>query len=436
MRRTRQSAKLWRSLPFRCAMSLRLVRLTCLALLLSLCACSASPPRSTPPVAAGAPAALLLVSIDGLHADALGRGDTPHLDRLAAEGVRAQWMRPSYPVLTFPNHFTLATGLRPDHHGVVHNSMKDPALGRFVVADTEAGRNPAWWQAQPLWTTATRAGIVTGVWAWPGSAAAIDGVRPRYFHAFDASVPLPPRIDAVATWLTAPGAERARFAALYLEQVDKAGHDSGPSADATRDAIRAVDAALGALLARLDAAGIAIDVVVVSDHGMAEVPQGHYLAVEDMASMEEAEVTSIGQVIGLAPRTGHEAAVTARLAGRHPHYQCWRKQDIPARLHYGTHPRVPPLVCQMDEGWNALPRARLERLDVDGSHDRGAHGYDPDSPSMRAVFIAHGPSFREGVVLPPFDNVDVYPLLARRLGLAPRPNDGDPRTLLPALRDP
>ncbi len=436
MRRTRQSAKLWRSLPLPCAMSLRLVRLACLALLLSLCACSAPSSRPAPPVAAEAPVPLLLVSIDGLRADALGRGDTPHLDRLAAGGVRAQWMRPSYPVLTFPNHFTLVTGLRPDHHGVVHNAMKDPVLGRFAVADAAAARDPAWWQAQPLWTTATRAGIVTGVWAWPGAAAAIDGVVPRYFHAFDASVPLQPRIDAVAAWLAAPGAARAHFAAVYLEQVDQAGHAAGPSADATRAAIRAVDAALGALLARLDAAGIAVDVVVVSDHGMAEVPEGHYLAVEEMAAMDEAEVTSVGQVIGLVPRAGHEAAVTARLAGRHAQYECWRRQDIPARLHYGTHPRVPPLVCQMDEGWNALPQAWLERRAADGRHDRGAHGYDPDAPSMRAVFIAHGPSFRAGAVLPPFDNVDVYPLLARRLGLAPQPNDGDPRTLLPALREP
>ena len=256
----------------------------------------------------------------------------------------------------------------------------------------------------------------------------------RHLHAFDADIPLQPRIDAIATWMTAPGDDRARFTAVYLEQVDQAGHDSGPSADATREAIRKVDAAIGELLARLDAAGIAVDVVVVSDHGMAEVPEGHYLAVEDMASREEAEVVSVGQVIGLAPREGHEAAVTARLAGRHPHYQCWRRQDIPARLHYGSHPRVPALVCQMDEGWNALPRAWLDRRDADGSHDRGAHGYDPDSPTMRAVFIAHGPSFREGVVLPPFDNIDVYPLLARRLGIAPQPNDGDPATLLPALR--
>jgi predicted AlkP superfamily pyrophosphatase or phosphodiesterase len=419
-------------------MSGRLIRLASLILLLSLSACTASPARpasSAPPASAG-PAALLLISIDGLRADALGRGDTPNLDRLAATGVHAPWMRPSYPVLTFPNHFTLVTGLRPDHHGVIHNSMNDAALGRFVVADTQAGRVPGWWQAQPLWVSAEQAGLATGVWAWPGTMAPIDGVVPRHLHAFDPAVPLPARVEEVAGWLTAPAPQRVRFAAVYLEQVDKAGHTWGPHAAQARQAIAAVDAAIGRLLATLDRAGIAVDVVVVSDHGMADMPADHYLAVEDMASMEEAEVTSIGQVIGIAPRPGHEAVLEARLAGRHPHYACWRKGDIPQRLHYGTHPRIPPVVCQMDEGWSALPQATLERRDADGDHDLGAHGYDPDSPAMRAVFIAHGPSFREGMELPPFDNVDVYPLLARLLGIHPRPNDGDAATLQPALRKP
>jgi predicted AlkP superfamily pyrophosphatase or phosphodiesterase len=413
----------------------RSVRLVCSILLLALSACAATPHATTP---GHAPAPLLLVSIDGLGADALGRGDTPNLDRLAAGGVRAQWMRPSYPVLTFPNHYTLATGLRPDRHGVVHNSMNDAALGRFVVADKDAGRVPDWWQGVPLWTSAERAGIATGVWAWPGAAAPRDGVLPRYRHEFDATVPLEARVDRIAGWLRQPEGPRPGFVALYLENVDGAGHDHGPDAPETRAAIRAADAAVGGLLARLDAAGLAdrVNVVVVSDHGMAEVPHGYYLAVEDMASFEEAAVVSIGQVIGLAPRAGHEATVEARLAGRHAHYECWRKADIPARLHYGSHPRVPPIVCQMDEGWNALPRTVVQRRDADGSHDRGAHGYDPDSPTMRAVFVAHGPAFREGVVLPPFDNVDVYPLLARLLGIAPQPNDGDPATLLPALRAP
>lgn len=422
-----------------------LVRLACLVLLLSLCACTTAPRRPDPSaqpaggVATATPAhQLLVISIDGLRADALGRGDTPNLDRLASGGVRAQKMRPSYPVLTFPNHYTLVTGLRPDRHGIVHNTMKDAELGRFIVADKDAGRVPGWWQGVPLWTSAERAGIATAIWAWPGASAPRDGVLPRYWHEFDASIPLDARMRQVADWMTVPDGPRPGLVAVYLENVDGAGHGHGPDAAQTHAAIRAVDAAIGSLLARLDAAGLSdrVNVVVVSDHGMANVPADHYLAVEDMASMEEAEVVSIGQVIGLIPRPGQETAVTRRLAGRHSHYECWPKADIPVRLHYGHHPRVPPLVCQMDEGWNALPRATLRKRNAEGTQDRGAHGYDPDSPTMAAVFVAHGPAFRQGVVLPPFDNVDVYPLLVRLLGIAPQSNDGDPATLLPALREP
>ncbi|WP_372012960.1 alkaline phosphatase family protein [Pseudoxanthomonas sp. 10H] len=415
----------------------RPLRSACLALLFALSACAVAPRAPAPaPAAAAAPPLLLLVSIDGLRADALGRGDTPTLDRLAAGGVRAQWMRPSYPVLTFPNHYTLVTGLRPDHHGIVHNSMNDAGLGRFVVADREAARVPDWWQGTPLWASAEQAGIATGVWAWPGVAAPRGGALPRHWHEFDPGMPLEARMARVAGWLQS--GPRPGLLAVYLENVDGAGHDHGPGAPETRAAIRAADAAVGDLLSRLEAAGVGgtTNVVVVSDHGMADVPEAHYLAVEDMASMEEAEVVSIGQVIGLVPRAGHEATVATRLAGRHAHYQCWRKADIPARLHYGDHPRVPPIVCQMDEGWNALPRTTVQKRTAEGSHDRGAHGYDPDAPSMRAVFIAHGPAFRQGAVLPPFDNVDVYPLLARLLGLSPQPNDGEASTLAPALRAP
>ncbi|TWH03232.1 MULTISPECIES: ectonucleotide pyrophosphatase/phosphodiesterase [Pseudoxanthomonas] len=402
-----------------------------LFLLLSLAACAAAPART-----AKEPAytPLLLVSVDGLRADALGRGDTPVLDALAREGVQAEGMRPSFPALTFPNHYTLVTGLRPDHHGVVHNSMKDPQLGRFVVADKQAATVAGWWQAEPLWTTAERAGIATAVWAWPGATAERDGVLPRQGQAFDANIPLDERVERVAAWVAAPQGPRPGLVAMYFEMVDGAGHDHGPGSEQARAAIRTVDAAIGQLLARLETAGVVPNVVVVSDHGMADAR--NFLAVEDIAAMEEAEVVSIGQVIGLVPRAGYGDALRARLPGRHAQYQCWEKERIPARLHYGSHPRIPPIVCQMDEGWNALPRAMIERRNAEGRRDAGAHGYDPDLPSMRAVFLAHGPAFRRGLRLPVFDNVDVYPLLARLVGVQPQPGDGNPQTLLPALQAP
>ena len=163
---------------------------------------------------------------------------------------------------------------------------------------------------------------------------------------------------------------------------------------------------------------------------MAEVADGHAIAIEDMVDPDLVELVAPGQVVGFNPRDGHQAQAEAALLGRHPRYQCWRKQELPARWHYGSHRRVPAIVCQMDLGWDALPRRYLANR---APGTRGSHGYDPAEPAMRAIFIARGPSFRSGTTIPAFDNVDVYPLLTRLLGIPAAPNDGNPSTLLPAL---
>ena len=155
------------------------------------------------------------------------------------------------------------------------------------------------------------------------------------------------------------------------------------------------------------------------------------VAVEDMVDPQDAELATSGQVVGFRPLPGRDGAAERQLLGRHAQYACWRRHELPARWHYGRHPRVPPIVCQMDPGWDALPRAWIAHRPPG---TRGSHGFDPAAPQMRAIFVASGPSFRHGAVLPAFDNVDVYPLLARLLGIAPAPHDGKADTLLPALR--
>lgn len=413
-------------------MHLPFFRLAWLAALLLLAGCSTAPARTAAGRTVSEPVPLLLISIDALRADYLGKGNTPHLDRLARQGVRAEGMNPSYPSLTFPNHFTLVTGLRPDRHGVVHNTMREEGLGDFRVADLAAVGDGRWWQAEPIWVSAEKAGLPTAIWAWPGSAAEIDGVRPTRWKPYDESVPATQRVDDVARWLEEPAATRPRFAALYLEMVDGAGHDHGPDAPQTREAVREADAAVGRLIDALARKRMLdrVNVIVVSDHGMAMVLPGHVVAVEDMVPVEDATVISIGQSVGIAPRAGRVEAAEKRLLGRHDHYECWRKSELPARWHYGRNPRVPPIVCQMDEGWDAIPAASAAKRPPG---IRGSHGYDPMLASMRAAFIARGPAFRKGAVIASFDNVDVYPLMARLLDIPARENDGDIAPLLHAL---
>jgi len=400
-----------------------------LCTVLASCATVAPPSPPTSPAVDTPP--VLLVSIDGFRRDYLDRGITPNLSRLADAGVRGDGMTPAYPALTFPNHYTLVTGLRPDRHGVVHNTMRDPVLGAFKSSNEAQASDARWWNgAVPIWVTAERTGLHSATMFWPGSQAAIAGVRPTHGRPYDASVGDDARVDQVVAWLAAP-TPRIRLATLYFERLDKTGHNYGPDSPEIQRDIAAIDASIGRLLQGLDAHGLEVNLVIVSDHGMAEVAPGHVIAIEDMVAPGDAEVVAVGQVVGFAPKRGHARAAEAALLGRHAHYECWKHDAMPARWHYGSHPRVPPIVCQVDEGWDAIPRADIARRPT---HPRGSHGYDPVLPSMRAVFIAQGPAFRSGVTLPVFENVDVYPLLARLLGIEPPENDGSITPLLPALR--
>lgn len=411
------------------------VRLTCtLALLLPLAACTTTPSSSTPVARADAPAPkLLLISIDGLRADALDRGLTPNLQRLIDDGVRARWMTPSYPSLTFPNHYTLVTGLRPDHHGIINNSMDDAELGRFALHDRAAVTLSGWWGGEPIWVGAEKVGVRTATTSWPGSEAEIQGTRPSQWRMYDAKEPLQQRAQTVLDWLAQTDADAPRLTTLYMEHVDKAGHNFGPDSPQYTDAIVRADQIIGQVLDGLQQHGLAAstNVVVVSDHGMAAVPEGQVIATEAMASPSIAHNVSQGQSVGFAPVAGREADAERALLGRHAHYECWKKERLPPRWHYGSHPRVPAIVCQMDEGWDALAAEKIAHRD---HADRGSHGYDNALPSMRAVFIARGPSFRQGLVIDGFDNVDVYPLLAHLLQVPAAPNDGNPETLKQTLR--
>ncbi|WP_246022774.1 ectonucleotide pyrophosphatase/phosphodiesterase [Cognatilysobacter terrigena] len=397
----------------------------------TLAACASTSPHSTAPATPAA--STILISIDGFRANALQRGHTPNLDSLARHGVRAEYMRPSYPSLTFPNHYTLVTGLRPDHHGIVHNTMDDPQLGHFNMDDDVATATAAWWGSEPIWSTVEKSGQRAATMFWPGSAAPIGGVRPTEWRPFDDKFPGASRVDAVLGWLDRPEGVRPKLITLYFEDVDHEEHDHGPGSAEDLAAETRVDGYIGRLRAGLASRGLAdrVNIVVVSDHGMAPVAEGHTVTIEDMASPDIAANITTGQSVGFRPLPGHEAEATAKLVGRHDHYECWTKETLPARWQYGTSPRVPPIVCQMDEGWDAVARAKLATR---SKGPRGSHGFDPALPSMRALFVADGPSFRDGVVLPPIDNVDVYPMLARVLGVTPMPNDGNPEALAGALR--
>jgi len=400
-------------------------RLCALLFAFALAACATAPPRI-----AGAPPLTILISIDGFRPDYLDRGVTPTLSGLAREGVRAS-MRPSFPTKTFPNHYAIVTGLRPDRNGIVDNTMLDPNIPgvTFKMADKVTNADARWWnEATPIWVTAERAGVRTATMFWPGSDTAIHGVRPSRWRLFDMSLPPQARTDQMLAWLDAPPAERARFATLYFDDVDTAGHHFGPDSAEVNAAAATVDSAIGRLVEGLKARGIEANLVIVADHGMAAVSDERRMFYDDLLPKDAARTITLGAFLSLYPNPGHEAEVAKALLRPHEHMQCWKKQDIPARYHYGANPRVPPYFCLPDTGWSISTRDYKPRIP-----DRGSHGYDPYSPEMAAVFIAAGPAFRHGVTLPSFDNVDVYPLLARLIAVKPQASDGKLADVVDAL---
>jgi predicted AlkP superfamily pyrophosphatase or phosphodiesterase len=411
-----------------------LLRIATLGLVLLLSACaSLGEPRPT------ASRLTILVSIDGFRADYLDRGDTPVMSSLAANGARAA-MRPSFPSLTFPNHYTLITGRRPDAHGIVNNVMEDPDMPgvRFSMSNAEAVNDGRWWdEAPPFWVTAEQQGKPAGAMFWPGSQAEVDGVRPSRWTVFDQSMPSTRRVDTLLSWLDDPKGPELRFSTLYFDIVDTEGHHYGPTSPQVRAAAVEVDQAIGRLVDGLKSRGRfeSTDIIIVADHGMAPVPANQRWPLDDVLDLSKVKLVTAGAVVGLNPRPGEEAYVEAALLSRPlPHLTCWRKGQMPQRFHYGRNPRVPAIICLSETGWYVTTRAAMSRPGKWDLVDGGQHGFDPHDPAMQAVFVAHGPSIRPGVALPVFDNVDVYSLLARLTGVKPAPNDGSLKVIGAALR--
>lgn len=406
-----------------------LARLTAFLCLLCLAACAGTPAPAPPPAER-----TLLVSIDGFRADYLDRPEAAPLKALAQEGARAA-MRASFPTMTFPNHYTLVTGLRPDRHGIVNNSMEDPAHPGllFKLSDSAVISQPFWWEGgEPIWVTAEKAGVRSATMFWPGSDFEIKGVRPRDWVKFDMKMPGDARVDQVLAWLDKPAAERPRFLTLYFDVVDSAGHNFGPDAPETNAAIAQVGRNITRLVDGLKARGLyaSTDLVIVADHGMAAISPERVVNVDDFIPADAARMTWSGPFAALEPAPGRKAEVEQGLLGRRGRMECWRKGEIPARFAFGAHPRIPSIFCLADNGWLISSRAQPTSY----LRSKGAHGYAQTEPDMAALFLARGPSFKPGVKLAAFDNVDVQPLLARSLRIAAPKGDGDLSALQPALR--
>jgi predicted AlkP superfamily pyrophosphatase or phosphodiesterase len=371
---------------------------------------------------------LILISFDGFRWDYIDRADVPNLKALAKRGIRSQGLIPSFPSKTFPNHYTLVTGLYPDHHGIVSNTIWDDAIGERFTMSAETAKDPRWWSGEPLWAGAIRQGLRASSMFWPGSEVAIGGVRPTEWKPFDDNFPNADRVAQVLTWLSLPEAERPSFITLYFSDVDTAGHTYGPEAWETIGAAEGLDKQLGVLLAGIDRLGLTgrTTIVATADHGMSQQALNRKIFIDDYVDPATVDVIDWSPVLQVRPRTGSVEDLYRALRGKHPALSVYRKSELPAALHYGTHPRIAPIVALADDGWSITTHARFEPRKGERSQSGGEHGYPPETRSMQALFVAAGPGLRTDALVPPFQNIHVYDFMCRVLGLKPATNDGDP----------
>nr|XP_040033646.1 bis(5'-adenosyl)-triphosphatase enpp4 isoform X1 [Gasterosteus aculeatus aculeatus] len=366
------------------------------------------------------PPPLLLVSFDGFRADYLKRFPMPNLERLYSQGVLVEQLTNVFITKTFPNHYSLVTGLYAESHGILASNMYDPVTHKsFHVGGNVS--DPVWWsEARPLWLTAQDSGYKTATAMWPGSDVAIGNRTASHFLPYNSHVTFQQRLKNVTKWMLGDEKEPpAMFAALYWEEPDRSGHIFGPDNDtAMSQVLKEVDANVGLLVEELTSTGLwgRVNVLVTSDHGMAQCSAERLIRLDDCLHPDNYTLVDLSPVTALIPRQDPEG-VFDLLNKCHPHMTVYLKSAIPDRLHYRNNGRTQPIILIAAEGWTIVRNGnQLPRL--------GDHGYDNSLPSMHPFMAAAGPSFRQGYRVGSLQSVDIYPLMCRLLSVPAQPNNG------------
>lgn len=377
-----------------------------------LSVCLAAPAQEAKPY-------VVLVALGGFRYDYTHKYGARHLSALAAAGATADaGMIPAYPSQSIPNLYTLVTGLSPQHHGIVADKFYDPARKQLYGAESDG----SWYGGTPLWVLAEKQGVRTACLSWPGSQAEIDGGRPSLKSG--GSLTEQKRIDQVIAWLQLPVPERPHFIALYLPAVGQAGRQFGPDSPQTATAVTQADQQIGDLSAKLNALELPIDLIVLSDHGM-EREQGPWIDLSQYTNL--ANFTAVGALL-YPPSDAAAEKAYQDLKIKTDAFTVYRRKRVPAVLHYDNPRAGDPVIVANG------PYAIRARADA-APPDLGVNGYDPAAmSSMRALFLAVGPDIRPGVKLEPFENVNIYPLIAKILRLDAPQEDGTLNVLSKILK--
>jgi predicted AlkP superfamily pyrophosphatase or phosphodiesterase len=366
---------------------------------------------------------VLLISIDGFINEYVERNETPNLDHFMNNGVVAEYMIPVFPTKTFPNHWTLVTGLYTENHGIITNSFYDYELeARFSYGPQGTPNDERWWGGEPIWATAENQGLTATTFFWPGSEATINGVQATKWVPYDGEVPDSTRIDSLISWMDPAGDVQADFGTLYFSTVDSRGHGFGKNSSEVDEAVLKIDGLIGYLQEKIEEAGLdkSLNIILLSDHGMSDLSEERVIFLEDLIDLNDVEVMDWTPVGLIRPKEGKKEEVFEALKEKEENYSVYLKEDMPERYHFKNHYRIPEIILIADPGYSITNRSFFQTRGLMAA----THGFDNTSSDMRTFFAANGPVFKEGEVAAPFESVHVYELMSHILNLDPAPNDG------------
>lgn len=364
---------------------------------------------------------LIMLSLDGFRWDYPEKANTPVLDSLAKAGVRAESLKPSFPTKTFPNHYTIATGLYPDHHGIVLNSFYANDLDKsYAIRDRSAVTNGDFYGGEPMWNVAEDQGVKTATLYWVGSSADIDGKRPSKWSLYSNSLSLNSRIDSISTWLSLPEEKRPHLIMWYYPEPDGIGHKYGPDSDEIIKEVEKLDSFLGDFftamrkLPNFDE----LNFIVTSDHGMAQLSPDKLVILDDFIDTNDLAFWHGGNpVYNLKAKEGKADKVFNDVNNKHKHLKAWKHGEVPEELHYGTHIRTQDITLASDSGWSI-------RWSWEKSYGFGTHGFSNQNTDMHAIFYAAGSAFKNNHIQAEFNNVDIFPLVGEILNITMPASDG------------
>ncbi|MBO6213741.1 ectonucleotide pyrophosphatase/phosphodiesterase [Algoriella sp.] len=358
---------------------------------------------------------VILISADGFRYDYAKKYEATNLLNFAKSGIEAKAMYPSFPSITFPNHYTIVTGMYPIHHGLVGNSMLDVATGeRYSLGNAKAVTNAKWYGGTPIWNLAEKNKMISACYYWPGSEAPINGILPTYSYKYSEKSPIDFRIQQVVNWLELPEDKRPHLITFYFPEVDHAGHSFGPDSQETKEAVHFIDQSIKKLNDEVAKTGLNVNFVFVSDHGMTRIDDENPLKLPIKIDDTKVQVVYNGSYVSLfiKDKTDVDSVYNQLKVVKTNQFEVYKTTDVPAKYNFNAKDD------RLGRIGEIILIAHAPNYFSNHNAPKGSHGFFvKETPEMKATFMAWGPNFKSGKVIKPFENIQIYPMLAKILGL-------------------